>query len=173
MYGARFFGKWWWWNFCFIEQQQRELSLSSQKIFDANEGCMIYADFMMYDIHGTNISLPKTLLKMNFLFPRWDMLVPWRISISTDTPVSHDTTKFVVSKRVMATKLGWSSYPQFFLHKSLGAKGHQTTSNNLPPTTIRKIHQGKIRWHRYHVLVYLSPILTYLLGTVPCTLTMV
>ena len=30
---------------------------------------------------------------------------------------------------------------------------------------------GKSRWHSYHVLVYISPVLTYLLGTtVPCTL---
>ena len=28
------------------------------------------------------------------------------------------------------------------------------------------IHEGKSRWHRYHVLVYISPVLTYLLGTV-------
>ena len=34
------------------------------------------------------------------------------------------------------------------------------------------LHQGKSRWHSYHVLVYLSHVLTYLLGTVPCTLTM-
>jgi len=27
----------------------------------------------------TNISPPKALLKMMFLFPRWDMLVPWRV----------------------------------------------------------------------------------------------
>ena len=34
------------------------------------------------------------------------------------------------------------------------------------------IHQGKSRWHNYHVLVYISPVLTYLLGTTVCTLTM-
>ena len=28
---------------------------------------------------GTNISHQKSLLKMMFLFPRWDMLVPWRV----------------------------------------------------------------------------------------------
>ena len=28
---------------------------------------------------GTNISHPKAPLKMTFLFPRWDMLVPWRV----------------------------------------------------------------------------------------------
>ena len=33
------------------------------------------------------------------------------------------------------------------------------------------IPQGKSRWHSYHV-VYISPVLTYLLGTVPPTLAM-
>ena len=37
---------------------------------------------------------------------------------------------------------------------------------------LNNVHQGKSRWHSYHVLVYISPVLTYLLGTVPCTLTM-
>ena len=33
-----------------------------------------------YTLQGTNIS-PKTgILKMMFLFPRWDMLVPWRVT---------------------------------------------------------------------------------------------
>ena len=35
------------------------------------------------------------------------------------------------------------------------------------------IPQGKSRWHSHHVLVFISPVLTYVLGTVPCTLTMV
>ena len=30
-------------------------------------------------LQGTNISRRKALLKMNFLFARWDMLVPWRV----------------------------------------------------------------------------------------------
>ena len=30
----------------------------------------------------------------------------------------------------------------------------------------------KSRWHTYHVLVYISPVLMHLLGIVPCTLTM-
>ena len=34
------------------------------------------------------------------------------------------------------------------------------------------IHQGKSRWHTYLVLVYISLVFTYLLGTVPCILTM-
>ena len=30
-------------------------------------------------LQGTNVSHEKSLLKMIFLFPRWDMLVPWRV----------------------------------------------------------------------------------------------
>ena len=37
--------------------------------------------------------------------------------------------------------------------------------------TYIQIHQGKSKWHSYHVLVYISPVLTYLFETVPCTLT--
>ena len=29
---------------------------------------------------GTNISYLKALLKVVFLFPRWDMLVPWKLN---------------------------------------------------------------------------------------------
>ena len=32
-----------------------------------------------FTLLGTNISHPKALLKIIFLFPRWDMLVPWRV----------------------------------------------------------------------------------------------
>ena len=31
---------------------------------------------------GTNISPFKGILKMIFLFPRWDMLVPWRVNLN-------------------------------------------------------------------------------------------
>ena len=30
-------------------------------------------------LQGTNISPKNGILKMIFLFPRWDMLVPWRV----------------------------------------------------------------------------------------------
>ena len=32
-------------------------------------------------LQGTNISPKNGILKMIFLFPRWDMLIPWRVSI--------------------------------------------------------------------------------------------
>ena len=31
---------------------------------------------------GTNISLSKAVLKLSFLFPRWDMLIPWRVPLT-------------------------------------------------------------------------------------------
>ena len=33
-------------------------------------------------LQGTNISPKNGILKMIFLFPRWDMLVPWRVFVS-------------------------------------------------------------------------------------------
>ena len=32
-------------------------------------------------LQGTNISPKNGILKMIFLFPRWDMLIPWRVSL--------------------------------------------------------------------------------------------
>ena len=48
-------------------------------------------------ILGTNISLPKALSKMCFLFPRWDMLVPWKgrfHMISSDFPAMYQWVFF-------------------------------------------------------------------------------
>ena len=33
-------------------------------------------------LQGTNISPKNGILKMIFLFPRWDMLIPWRVMTS-------------------------------------------------------------------------------------------
>ena len=35
----------------------------------------------MNTLQGTNISPQNGILKMMFLFPRWDMLIPWRVSL--------------------------------------------------------------------------------------------
>jgi len=34
-------------------------------------------------LQGTNISPQNGILKMIFLFPRWDMLIPWRVPTKT------------------------------------------------------------------------------------------
>ena len=44
--------------------------------------------YMVNDtLQGTNISPKNGILKMIFLFPRWDMLVPWRVSAPGRWPV--------------------------------------------------------------------------------------
>ena len=34
-------------------------------------------------LQGTNISPQNGILKMIFLFPRWDMLIPWRVILKS------------------------------------------------------------------------------------------
>ena len=36
----------------------------------------------MSTLQETNISPKNGILKMIFLFPRWDMLIPWRVYLS-------------------------------------------------------------------------------------------
>ena len=42
---------------------------------------LLHQTCFLITLQGTNISHPKALLKMIFLFSRWDMLVPWRVYI--------------------------------------------------------------------------------------------
>jgi len=39
----------------------------------------MYMYIYIYTLQGTNISPQNGILKMIFLFPRWDMLIPWRV----------------------------------------------------------------------------------------------
>ena len=39
-------------------------------------------------LQGTNISPKNGILKMIFLFPRWDMLIPWRVTFCGLTKIS-------------------------------------------------------------------------------------
>ena len=51
-----------------------------------NEKGLKFWDFLFNNftkedtLQGTNISPKNGILKMIFLFPRWDMLIPWRVS---------------------------------------------------------------------------------------------
>ena len=40
-----------------------------------------------FTLQGTNISPKNGILKMIFLFPRWDMLIPWRVLCLTSSKV--------------------------------------------------------------------------------------
>ena len=44
----------------------------------AAQYCCFFS-WKIYTLLGTNISLEKSILKMIFLFPRWDMLISWRV----------------------------------------------------------------------------------------------
>ena len=46
---------------------------------------VIRIDMYWYTLQGTNISPKNCILKMIFLFPRWDMLIPWRVIIDLVT----------------------------------------------------------------------------------------
>ena len=39
--------------------------------------------YIQYTLQETNISPKNGILKMIFLFSRWDMLIPWRVFLST------------------------------------------------------------------------------------------
>ena len=41
----------------------------------------------VYTLQETNMSPTNALLKMIFLFPRWDMLIPWRVYTSIYTHI--------------------------------------------------------------------------------------
>ena len=44
---------------------------------------ILQVDLWMDTLQGTNISPQNGILKMIFLFPRWDMLIPWRVIFPT------------------------------------------------------------------------------------------
>ena len=59
-------------------------------------------------LQGTNISPKNGILKMIFLFPRWDMLIPWRVKFH--------------SSFTWSTK--WHSHQQFTGFSAIGHKVH-------------------------------------------------
>ena len=50
---------------------------------------IFYMLFTRTTLLGTNISPPKACLKNAFLFPRWDMLIPWRVSYPNPTKTTQ------------------------------------------------------------------------------------
>ena len=55
--------------------------------------CKNHQKLISYTLQGTNISTKNSILKMIFLFPRWDMLVPWNDLKSSYSPtVRHTNT---------------------------------------------------------------------------------
>ena len=50
-------------------------------------------------LQGTNISPQNGILKMIFLFPRWDMLIPWRATTIFSTTTTTTTTTTINMKQ--------------------------------------------------------------------------
>jgi len=48
-------------------------------------------------LQGTNISPKNGILKMIFLFPRWDMLIPWRVIITSLNSPKHFDQHFALT----------------------------------------------------------------------------
>ena len=57
----------------------------------------------MNTLQGTNISPKNGILKMIFLFPRWDMLIPWRVWYEWLHQL--DTTILVLFSSTLSAKL--------------------------------------------------------------------
>ena len=69
-----------------------------------------------YTLQETNISPKNGILKMIFLFPRWDMLIPWRVTLLPFfmVPFLMSTCR-VADARFLAkfrteTEFGWETY---------------------------------------------------------------
>ena len=52
------------------------------------EGISFFFWSLRFTLQETNISPKNGILKMIFLFPRWDMLIPWRVSLSISSYLS-------------------------------------------------------------------------------------
>jgi len=69
----------WWFSKLRIPIGFREL-FKGRFLLNFGVGYPIMRGFI-YTLQGTNISPKNGILKMIFLFPRWDMLVPWRVHV--------------------------------------------------------------------------------------------
>ena len=58
-------------------------------------------------LQGTNISPKNGILKMIFLFPRWDMLIPWRVSFFFPMAIPLDSFSTVNSCRASMNLSYW------------------------------------------------------------------
>ena len=108
-----------------------------------------------FTLQETNISPQNGILKMIFLFPRWDMLIPWRVmKIVTCTNLHH------VEIQCFFHVLFWS-HPRYWLVwwplcTQRGAARRPQTQNGLPYVSRKwhaECHQG---WTNYvNISIYI------------------
>jgi len=90
----------------------------------------IYHSWMVLDtLRGTNISPKNGILEMIFLFPRWDMLIPWRVLYRVQLEVHADKNLRNQSSRPIKAELfvfllgiitRWWFSNIFYFHPYLG-----------------------------------------------------
>ena len=94
---------------------------------------------LLSTLQGTNISPQNGILKMIFLFPRWDMLVPWRVSIGF--PSNSVPWRSSCRKHLPNPKLTSPDQPkQQLSHRSVRPVGFLSEDGFPNPTTLRFGH---------------------------------
>ena len=72
------------------KKKKFHLQFTTQDWIEIHQFMYLMGDFItynnLYTLQGTNISPQNCILKMIFLFPRWDMLIPWRVYTHYRTP---------------------------------------------------------------------------------------
>ena len=58
-------------------------------------------------LQGTNISPKNGILKMIFLFPRWDMLIPWRVYGIACIWKGNKSTRMLTNSPPSPTRVAW------------------------------------------------------------------
>ena len=85
------------WSFqqgLFGEKCLRSSSQSNGSVFSCWK---IASDTSSDTLQGTNISPKNGILKMIFLFPRWDMLIPWRVDVLYSFLMKGTLISFTIS----------------------------------------------------------------------------
>ena len=91
----------------------------------------------LFTLQGTNIPSKNGILKMIFLFPRWDMLIPWRVFKKNGwKDDSFPSSKCLFCFQNVKCSSNTHFYPFF------GSRGHQ-------PTDTHHFFQGCIFFFRF------------------------
>ena len=115
---------------------------------------MLWRDLDIIDLstlQGTNITPKNCILKMIFLFPRWDMLVPWRVT----------TCLFVCLFVLELLEMGWRFNTSYCHCKSPtddkisvefpGVYSESSKTNGIPRRKNKKtIYRINIWWDAHH-----------------------
>ena len=66
---------------CYVQTISWTNGVRDNENFQIMNGSFWLQDVGVDTLQGTNISPKNGILKMIFLFPRWDMLIPWRVIV--------------------------------------------------------------------------------------------